>query len=44
MTELMGSELLTTLYRLAKVEAAAMDAKLLELATDDVMADLGVSA
>ena len=39
---LMGSELLTTLYRLAKVEASAMDAKLLEMATDDVMAELGV--
>ena len=39
---LVGSDLLTTLYRLAAVEAAAMDAKLLELATDDVMAELGV--
>ena len=41
-SELMGSQLLTTLYRLAKVEAAAMDAKLLEMATEDVMAELGV--
>ena len=40
--KLIGSDLLTTLYRLAKVEAAAMDAKLLEMATDDVMAELGV--
>ena len=39
---LAGSDLLTTLYRLAKVEAAAMDAKLLEMATDDVMTELGV--
>lgn len=39
---LAGSDLLTTLYQLAKVEAAAMDAKLLEMATDDVMAELGV--
>ena len=39
---LAGSDLLTTLYRLAKVEAAEMDAKLLEMATDDVMSELGV--
>ena len=39
---LMGSDLLTTLYRLAKVEAAAMDAELLEMATEAVMAEMGV--
>lgn len=39
---LMGSDLLTALYRLAKVEAAAIDAKLLEMATEAVMAEMGV--
>ena len=39
---LMGSDLLTTLYQLAKVEAAAMDAKLLEMATEAVVAETGV--
>ena len=33
---LVGSDLLTTLYRLAKVEAAAMDAELLEMARREV--------
>ena len=33
-SDLMGTELLTQLYRLAKVEAAAMDAKLLEMAEE----------
>jgi hypothetical protein len=33
-SHLIGSDLLTRLYRLAKVEAAAMDAKLMEMAED----------
>ena len=33
-SDLMGTDLLTQLYRLAKVEAAAMDARLLEMAEE----------
>lgn len=33
-TDLMSTDLLTQLYRLAEVEAAAMDAKLLEMAEE----------